>query len=76
MYYNNPLVLTTENMVKEGINYMETKRNVVETAITRHKEKIKWTQSKNLEKVFKVLSFVIYTIIGNYICIDYSPSES
>ena len=31
---------------------------------------------KNPEKVFKVLSCVIYTIIRNYVCIDYSYFES
>ena len=35
MYYNKPLVPTTEKMGKEGINNMETKHNVVKTAITR-----------------------------------------
>ena len=39
MSYKNPLFPTTENMVKEGINNMETKLNVVEKAITHHKEK-------------------------------------
>ena len=39
MYPNKPLVPTTENMVKEWINNMETKLNVVKTAITNHKEK-------------------------------------
>ena len=41
MSFNNPLVPNTENMVKEGINNTETKRNVVKTAITAHKEKNK-----------------------------------
>ena len=45
MSYNKLLVSTTENMVKEGINDMETKLNVAETAITHHKEKIKLKQS-------------------------------
>ena len=31
---------------------------------------------KNPKKVFKVLSYVIYTIIRNYVCIDYLASES
>ena len=31
---------------------------------------------KTPKKVFKVLSCVIYTIIRNYICIDYLASES
>ena len=30
---------------------------------------------KNCKKVFKVLSCVIYTIISNYVCIDYLASE-
>ena len=29
---------------------------------------------KNPKKFFKVLSCVIYTIISNYVCIDYSYS--
>ena len=37
MSSNNPLAPTTEKMVKEGINNMETKRNVVKTFITHHK---------------------------------------
>ena len=37
MSSNKPLVHTTKKMVKEGINNMETKRNVVKTAITHHK---------------------------------------
>ena len=41
MYSKKPLVPTIENMAKEGINAMETKRNVAEKAITHHKEKIK-----------------------------------
>ena len=41
MSSKNPLVPTTENIVKEGINDMKKKRNVVEKAITRHKEKSK-----------------------------------
>ena len=40
MSSKNPLVPNIENMVKEGIHYMETKHNVVEKAITHHKEKI------------------------------------
>ena len=39
MSSKNPLAPNTENMVKEGVNYMETKRNVVEKAITNNKEK-------------------------------------
>ena len=31
---------------------------------------------KNPRKVFKVLSCVIYTIINNYVCIDYLASDS
>ena len=34
MSSKNPLVTTTEKMVKEGINEMETKTNVVREAIT------------------------------------------
>ena len=45
MSSNNQLVPTTENMVKEGINDMETKLNVLETTITRHRGEIKLTQS-------------------------------
>ena len=30
---------------------------------------------KNPKNVFKVLSCVIYTIINNYVCIDYLVSE-
>ena len=30
---------------------------------------------KNPKKVFKVLICVIYTIISNYVCIDYLASE-
>ena len=30
---------------------------------------------KNSKKLFKVLSCVIYTIISNYVCIDYLSSE-
>ena len=30
----NPVVATTDKMVKEGINYMETKPNLVEKYIT------------------------------------------
>ena len=41
MSYNKPLVPTIDKMVKEGINDIETKRNVVEKAITHHKEKNK-----------------------------------
>ena len=41
MSSKNPLAPNTENMVKEGVNYMETKRNVVEKAITNNKEKNK-----------------------------------
>ena len=37
MSYNKPLVPTKAIMVKEGINNMETKLNVVKTAITHHK---------------------------------------
>ena len=45
MSSNKPLVHTTEKMAKEGINDMETKRNVVKTAITYTKGKIKLTQT-------------------------------
>ena len=31
---------------------------------------------KNPKKVFKLLSCVIYTIIRNYVCVDYLASES
>ena len=34
MYYKKPLVTTKEKMVKEGINYMEIKPNVVREDIT------------------------------------------
>ena len=30
---------------------------------------------KNPKKAFKVLSFVIYKIISNYVCIDYLACE-
>ena len=45
---------TTEMMVKEGINDMETKRNVVEIAITHHKggkltQSTKQTNHKHLK---------------------------
>ena len=30
---------------------------------------------KNAEKMFRVLSCVIYTIIRNYVCIDYFGSD-
>ena len=40
-----PLVTTTDKMVKEGINDMETKPNVVKEAITHIIVKIKLTQS-------------------------------
>ena len=30
---------------------------------------------KNAKKISRVLSFVIYTIISNYVCIDYLGSE-
>ena len=42
MLYNNILVPTTDKMVKEGIKNMETKRNVLKTAITPHREKNKF----------------------------------
>ena len=38
MYSKKPLVHTTENMVKEGINDMKKKCNVVDKAITHHKK--------------------------------------
>ena len=41
MSSKNPLFPITEKMVKEGINDIETKRNVVEKAITHHKGKNK-----------------------------------
>ena len=41
MSSNKPLVPTTENMVKEGINDMETKSILLQKSITRHKEKNK-----------------------------------
>ena len=41
MSSKNPLVPTTENMVKEGINDMKKKCNVVDKAITHHKKKNK-----------------------------------
>ena len=45
MSSKNQLVTTTEKMVKEGINDMETKPNVVKEAITPPIEKNKLTQS-------------------------------
>ena len=45
MSSNNTLVPTTEKMVKEGINNMETKPNLVKIDIIHHKEKIKLKQS-------------------------------
>ena len=47
MSSKNPLVPTTENMVKEGIN---EKRNVVEKSITNHKEKNKIDAIKKTDK--------------------------
>ena len=41
MSYKNSLVPTTENMVKEVINDMETKPTVVEKAVTHCMEKNK-----------------------------------
>ena len=41
MYSNKPLVPTTGNMAKEGINNMETTCNVLKAAITHKKEKNK-----------------------------------
>ena len=46
MSSKNILVTTTEKMVKEGINDMETKPNVVKEAITHPIEKIELTQSR------------------------------
>ena len=34
-----------------------------------------YEKRKNPKNVFRVLSYVIYTIIRNYICIDYLASE-
>ena len=39
MSSTKPLVSTTDKMFKEGVNNMETKRNVVKIAITHHKGK-------------------------------------
>ena len=36
MSSKNPLIATTKKIVKEGVNDMETKPNVVEESITRH----------------------------------------
>ena len=49
------MVPTTDNMVKEGINNMEIKRNVVKTAITYHRggnktEKVKRTDKQQAYK--------------------------
>ena len=41
MSSKNPLVPTTDKMVKGGINYTKTKHNVVEKDITHHKVKNK-----------------------------------
>ena len=43
---------------------------------TRVLELLMFYDTRNkLKKVFKVLSFVIYTIIGNYVFIDYLACE-
>ena len=34
------------------------------------------TRADNTKKYFKVLSCVLYTIISNYVCIDYLACES
>ena len=34
------------------------------------------TRADNTKKYFKVLSCIIYTIISNYVCIDYLACES
>ena len=47
----NPLVPTTENMAKEGMNIMETKYNVVKTAITHHRWKNKIDTVNKTEKL-------------------------
>ena len=44
------MVPTTDNMVKEGINDMETKPNVVEKSITHRKEKNKIDAIKETDK--------------------------
>ena len=56
MSSKNPLVSTTEKIVKEGINYMETKPNVVDEAITHPtgKNKLDTVNKKTNQKHIKV----------------------
>ena len=50
MSSKNPLVHTKLKMIKEGINDMETKYNVVKKSITRHKGKIKIDAINEIDK--------------------------
>ena len=50
MSSKDPLVPTTENMAKEGIGDMETKLNMMEKAITHHKEKNKIDAINKIDK--------------------------
>ena len=50
MSSKKPLVHTTEKMVTEGINYMETECNVMEKFITHHKEKNKIYTINEIDK--------------------------
>ena len=50
MSFKNPLFPTIDKIVKEGINDMEKKPNVVEKAITHHMEKNKIDNIKKTDK--------------------------
>ena len=53
---------------------------ILKTILTKKKTRVLalsmfYETRKHPKKAFKVLSCVIYTIIGNYVCIDYSACE-
>ena len=50
-------------------------KNKISTSTMTHISKILLKTNKRVNKMFRVLSCVMYTIISKYVCIDYLGSE-
>ena len=67
---NNCMKTTFVAITRPNINKISTKKNARVLELLMFNE-----TRKHSKKAFKVLIFVIYTIISNHFCIDYLASE-